>query len=277
VDLVVSALWNGVTQTSPSAVITITAITYTLTGVSMTPTTDSVTVGGTVGPFWASPTCTPSCPAGITYAWTMNPSGLGSLNATTGPSVTFTATNSGTVKLYVNATLGTTVKMGGPSTVVISAGVSPLTSVTMSPTSPSMNTGNSLVFTAIPTCTDTCPDGVSYAWTVSNALGTISPANEASTTFTAGGSAGTSVLTVTATLQGHSVSTSTTITINTANNNQQSGAGGLSTTDWILIVVAVVVVVCIVGFLALRPKKKTPPPEMPKEAPQPSKPAEWKE
>ncbi len=77
----------------------------TLASVAVTPAFASLSVGGSQT-FTATPTCTGgACPAGTTYSWSMNRA-LGSLNATTGSVVQFTAGGTpGLTNLFVNATL----------------------------------------------------------------------------------------------------------------------------------------------------------------------------
>lgn len=82
-----------------------------LASVSAAPTSASLATGGSAS-FTATPTCTGGpCPAGTTFAWSMNRA-LGTFNATTGSVVKFTAGASpGTTYLFVNATLsGVTVQ-----------------------------------------------------------------------------------------------------------------------------------------------------------------------
>ena len=76
----------------------------TLASVTVEPSSVNLAPGG-VQAFAAVAVCTSSCPSGVTYAWSLVDL-LGTLNATTGPDVLFTAQGTGgTGALYVNATL----------------------------------------------------------------------------------------------------------------------------------------------------------------------------
>jgi len=77
--------------------------------------------------FNATPTCKTPCTVAPTYSWALTNKSMGSLSATSGSSVTFTAsTFTGTVVLYVNATLnGKTVSSYATITVAINSGSGP--------------------------------------------------------------------------------------------------------------------------------------------------------
>ncbi len=69
--------------------------------------------------FRAIAVCTATCPPGVTYSWSLV-NDLGTLNATTGPVVTFSPhLASGTETLFVNATLNAVTRGSGPVTVTI--------------------------------------------------------------------------------------------------------------------------------------------------------------
>jgi hypothetical protein len=259
VGVFVNATLNGVTK-GTSTEITITSA--TLSSVSLSPTAPSVSTGGTKG-FTATPACTPACPAsGINYAWSLSSTSLGSLSGT-GASVTFTAGNAAlTGGIFVNATLGTTT--AGTSTVitVTSASTPTLSQVTISPTVVNITTGGQEGFTASIECvigvnSADCPSGASYSWTLSNSYGSVSPSSGTtpSTEFTAGSTAGTVVLTVTATLNGLAQSATATIYITSGPTSN----GGLSSTLLVLIIVAAIAVVAVVAVaLLLRRRGKEP-------------------
>jgi len=108
--------------------LTVTA-TIVLTQVAITPSSASVTAGGTTSPFLAAPTCSATCPSGIVYSWTLTSSSMGALNSSTGNQVTFTAANTaGAVTLFVNATLGGKTVQSSPVTITISQGSGSTTS-----------------------------------------------------------------------------------------------------------------------------------------------------
>jgi len=207
-SLFVNATLNGVTNHSLPVSITITKSIPILNGVSATPATAIVTTGGTTSPFVATPTCTPICPSGISYSWTLNRSSLGTLNTPTSSSTTFTAgSNAGSVDLFVNATLNGVTKMGGPVTVTITSTVVPiLTGVTINITAVTVQAGGTHGFTATPACSPgSCPSsGITYTWSLNNSLGSLNPSTGLSTTFTAGSKAGVVALTVNASLNGTS-------------------------------------------------------------------------
>jgi kumamolisin len=198
---------------SPTTVSTSTIITVvypTLTSVALSPTNPTVATSGTQ-PFTATPTCSITCPGTVTYAWALTSATLGSLSGT-GATDTFTAlTTAGTVGIYVNATLPN----GGTkeaSTIITVAAVA-LSSVSLSPTTPTVTSGGTQPFTATPTCSSTCPGTITYVWSVSSAtLGSITGTG-ASVTFTAGTTPMTGGIFVNATLGTNTKEASTTITI----------------------------------------------------------------
>jgi len=217
VGLFVNATLYGVTHKA-SAVITVTAGPTTITSVSVVPTSPSVVVSSVTG-FTATPKCSTTCPStGITYAWALTSTTLGSISPASGLTTSFTAgTTVGTVGLYVNATLnGTTV---GTST-VITVTTLPITiiSVAVSPNAPAVGISSATSFTATPTCSATCPaTGITYAWALtSTTLGSINLSAGPTTTFTAVTTAGTVGIYVNATLGVTTVSTSTVITVTAA-------------------------------------------------------------
>ena len=94
--------------------------TITLTGVTVAPTSATVGVRNTTSPFTATPTCSGTCPSGITYSWSLTNASMGTLNSSTSQSVTFTAGNTiGTVNLFANATLNGKGVQSGPVVVTV--------------------------------------------------------------------------------------------------------------------------------------------------------------
>jgi len=206
VVLNVSATLNGISRQSLPADIDITpSITSpALTSVSVTPTLTSLGFNGSAA-FKATPTCSGTCPSGTVYSWTLTRPAMGDLNSSVGNPVKFTArATAGTVMLFVNATLNEKTVQSSPAEITISANPpATLTSVAVNPQSGTVQTGSTLQFSAVATCSsDPCPSGLSYAWTLNNTLGSSSPTSGSSTTFTAGPAVGTLSLTVTATLNG---------------------------------------------------------------------------
>ncbi len=92
----------------------------TLASVTVEASATNLTVGGQAT-LIAIAVCTARCPDGTTFAWSLaNP--LGTLNATTGAQVTFTAVGrAGSETVYVLATLGGTNRSGVPVVLVISS------------------------------------------------------------------------------------------------------------------------------------------------------------
>jgi len=103
--LFVNATLNGVTKSASATITILSSSAPTLSSVAVNPRSVSVAANGTQT-FTASSVCSSgACPAGTTYSWSLT-SGLGSLNTSSGSSVTFTAgSRAGTVALFLNATL----------------------------------------------------------------------------------------------------------------------------------------------------------------------------
>ncbi len=146
-----------------------------------------------------------SLTSSTTFNWTLSSTALGSLNASTGTAVTFTAgTTTGNVTICVNGTYSGTTK--GPSCATISITNSPptLTSVTISPsTSLTLGEGSTTTFNAQAKDQygNNMSSGITYTWSLSAAsLGSLSSTTGTSDTFTAGTTAGaTGTVSVTAT------------------------------------------------------------------------------
>jgi kumamolisin len=94
VGLIANGTLNGLTKTSPTAIIAVTlpAGWRELVGAAISPTAVSVSTMGTET-FTVVPTCTGGdCPSMTTYSWTLNNT-LGKLSSSTGTSTLFTAGN----------------------------------------------------------------------------------------------------------------------------------------------------------------------------------------
>ncbi len=217
-SLFVNASLNGITKQAGPIAITITKSSLpTLASVAVSPPSASVLVNGSQV-FSAAPTCTGGpCPASIVYAWSVK-NAVGSLNATSGPSVTFTGgTSAGNDTLFLNASLNGVTKPATPVQVAVNAtSSSTLTGVAVSPPSPAVVVNGTQGFVATPTCTSTCPAGVTYTWSLNITLGSVSPSTGATTTFTAGPAPGSVLLTVKAFLNGVTKWSNATITITAA-------------------------------------------------------------
>ena len=175
----------------------------TLSSVAISPS--SFTVGvSTAKTLTATPTCTGgTCPAGITYTWSVGPSSLGTITGT-GASVTFTSgTAAGSGSVNVTASYGGANPVGTASVTVSTAPVT-LSSVAIAPSGTvGVAPSGTKTFTVTPTCSATCPSNITYSWTISNtALGSISSPTGASTTFTAGTGTGNLSICVNGTLSG---------------------------------------------------------------------------
>lgn len=212
-----NASLNNVTQGTTVPVTVSTSGTPTLSATSVSPASVST---GTTTPtsLTASATCAGgTCPSGISYAWSLVPSSLGSLSAYTGTTITFTSGSSpGTGTLYENASLNGILK-GTTVPVTVSSAAVTLTAVAVSPSGAvSVSPGGTRTFTATPTCSASCPSGVTYAWTLSSSLGNLSSPTSNPTTFTAGSSVGSLTVCVTAVLGSSSQQACTTVSISTA-------------------------------------------------------------
>lgn len=192
----------------------------TLSSVSVTPASYTLAFGASAA-FAATPSCTGGvCPSGTIYRWSLT-NGLGSLSVNTADPVTFTAGGiAGQDTLFVNATLNGVTVEGNPVTITMQSTVtSPLLGVSVAPTSVTLATGGTKVITATPSCSGgSCPNGISYVWSLSNTIGGVSPTTGTLTQFTAGSQAGTAVLTVVATLSGTSREANATITVQSSSS-----------------------------------------------------------
>ncbi len=186
-----------------------------LSSVTISPASTSIPVSGTAN-FTAVPTCVGgSCPAsGVTYSWSLNNS-LGTLSSLTSPTVTFVANAApGSVTLTVLAHLNGSSQTGTASLTLTST-TSVLSSVSVSPATPTVATGSTTLFTPTPICSPgTCPSsGITYLWKVNNSLGNLSTTLGPTTSFVAGKSPGQVLLTVTATWNGKNVTGTSRITL----------------------------------------------------------------
>jgi len=255
----VNATLSGTTETA-SAEITVTAPVVTLSSVAVGPTAPSVAAGKTQL-FTATPTCSGNCPATITYTWALSKTTLGSLSGS-GATDTFSAGNTaGTVGIYVNATLSGTTKTAS-TVITVTSSVATLSQVSLSPVSINMTTGGQQTFTASITCLSgssvaSCPSGAAYTWALSNGDGNVSSSGASSTSasFTAGNTAGSELLTVTATLNGIHVTASAAIIITSSGSGT---SGFLSGTMLLLVIVAAIAVVAVVAVVLLLRRKPKP-------------------
>jgi YVTN family beta-propeller protein len=213
VGIYVNATLNGITHLGTTIITVTTTPPPTLSSVRLSPNTATVEVDNEAS-FTATPSCSTTCPGAIAYSWTLSNTEMGTLSGL-GSSVTFTASDYvGTVGIFVNATLnGTTVKDSAEITITTFDVY--LVSVGLSPADPVVSEGNTMTFTADPTCNNdiACPSGTVYAWSLtSDKLGTLSGSG-ADEMFTAGSTNGTVGVFVNASSDGSTVENHTTITI----------------------------------------------------------------
>jgi hypothetical protein len=157
-----------------------------------------------------------TCPSGTTFVWSLTNGSLGTLNATNGTSVTFTAGAgiAGATNLTVNATLnGTSVISPAAPIAVVPA----LTGVTVRNATGELFAGQSASLRATVDCTDAlpCPSGAAFAWSVATpSLGSVAPPTGSATTFqSAAGAVGTEIVSVTAALGNRTANGSASIAI----------------------------------------------------------------
>ena len=213
-SLFVNATLNGISKQAGPIPINITTSVPALASVIVSPPSASI-LASTTRNFSAIPTCSGGpCPPGTSYAWTLNNS-LGSVAPTTGATTNFTAgPTAGSVALTVTATLNGISKQSVAPVTITSTSV--LTSVAITPSSPSVTINGTQGFTATPACSGTCPSTIAYTWGTNNTLGSVSPATGSTSTFTAGPSPGSVLLTVKGILNGSTKWANATIAITPA-------------------------------------------------------------
>ncbi len=146
----------------------------------------------------------------LSYVYAGLPHGCASANKAS-LSCTPSATGSYTVRVYANDTAGHSANATTFLTVTPA-----LASVTLTPSSDTLQVGSSAVFAATPACTGgPCPSTVQYNWSATNSLGTVSPIHGSSTVFTAGGATGTDTIYVNASVGSKQVTALATVTIST--------------------------------------------------------------
>ena len=161
-----------------------------------------------------------------TFAWTVNTTAYGALNASTGSSVTFNAgASNGNLTLCVNGTYAGVTRMACDA-VSVSQAAPALTSVTLTPLTVSLPSGGVQTFDAqaMDQYSHPITSGITYQWTVSPAsLGTVTPASGTSntTTFTAA----TTSTGATGTLTVSAINALTTLVTRTASVTVQPQTG----------------------------------------------------
>jgi hypothetical protein len=268
VGIFVNATLTGVTERS-SAIITVGTTAPVLTSVETGPGGLSIVSGGRET-FAAIPTCTATCPSGITYVWALTNAVVGSLSADTGSEVIFTAGNtSAKGGIFVNATLNGITKTG-EGLITVTATTVVLDSVYVSPEEASISTGASMTFIATPECNVGCPSGIAYTWSNDDSvLGTLYPNTGNMVTFTAGSSTGEAAITVSATLNGKTVSQSAEIIVTTSsctgtcNTCGDCGTSSFNTMLYALACAAMFTAVAVVLWLLMFRGRKGHPESVP--------------
>lgn len=172
-----------------------------LSAVLVSPSSDQLNISASQT-FSATPSCTGGgCPAGTSFTWSLNNSALGSLSATSGASVTFTAgPTAGVVTLFANGTLYSLTIQSSPVFITV---LPQLASVAIAPTSATILNNTQLNVSAVPTCRGgTCPVGLTYAWSLNNTLGSLSASTGQNVVFTAGSKTGNVSVSLTAVFNG---------------------------------------------------------------------------
>jgi len=134
IALTVTASLNGGSKQATSDITITTAVVPVISGVDLTPKSVTMNASGSQS-FAATASCSPSpCPTSISYSWKVNGS-LGSVNPTTGASVTFTAGSvAGTTTLIVNASFNGRSVTGSSIISIVSPPTPPPTNNTSPPT-----------------------------------------------------------------------------------------------------------------------------------------------
>ncbi len=193
------------------------------------------------------------------YVWELNGTNLSSSPDTATFSVTQLHPGNYTYGVWVTDSRGT-VTLGGPLTVgVFPVTMSSLVSVTLSPANTTLDEGGTRTFTATVSCGSLpCRSGVFFAWTLSDpSLGSLNVTTGATVQFIAASAAGTETITVTATLNGVTRSSATSVTILASTGGPPGPGGflGLSSDDWLLILIVVIIVIGIAAVLVVHRRK----------------------
>jgi len=152
--------------------------------------------------------------------------------------------------------------------VYASVPVTTLASVTVQPSSLSLAPGENETVRAIAVCTARCPAGVSYVWSLVNALGNLNATTGSTVTFRAGSEGGSDTLFVNATLNGTtresvpvtiSIATTPVVHLNPSGPSGWLGEYGI----YCLLGVAAAALVAILGVVVARRRKRNrgSPPE----------------
>jgi hypothetical protein len=154
-----------------------------------------------------------------------------------------------TIRVFVNDSASRSTN----ATVLLNVNVGSvlLASVMVNPVSSNLTINGEQTFTATTRCTAVCPPGITYSWSLTNDIGTLTSTSGPSTTFVAGNNAGTTALVVKASLGSKVVSSSVEITI----SPKQSS---LSVPPWATYVIIAMVIGLVVALLVVSRRKRQP-------------------
>jgi hypothetical protein len=261
--LSVKASLNGKQANGTSSVVISQTPVPTLSYVIVSPQADTLHTGANAT-FTAVPVCNGgTCPSGTTYLWSLSGQ-PGALNSTTGPSVRFTAgSQAGQVILAARGLLNGRYATGTSTINITQTPVPTLTDVNISPTSVTVSAGGSVVFEALPVCSEgTCLAGTTFSWYLSGpTVGQLNNTTSPSVRFLAGSSAGSVTLFVNATLNGIKVqSAPDRITVATSSSHSTPDYFLWSIVAAAIVSAAVVVLVVLSLWRRSKVKEKAPPP-----------------
>ncbi len=135
----------------------------------------TVAVGGQLS-LTASPNCAGGpCPGGSTYVWSLGRT-LGTLNATTGATVTYSAGGTtGPNTISVVATLNGIISPKGSVAIAVAASVGPaLAAISLNVGGAELAPGGVQTFNATAVCGGgPCPSNLTFAWVLSGTLGSL--------------------------------------------------------------------------------------------------------
>ena len=268
-NITVNATLNTSTKTSSPTLITISSSPSpaVLASVTVTPTTPTVPVNGSVT-LNASAVCSPrQCLSTLTYQWTLSNPALGTLSSPTGQSVTFGAgATSGTTQLGVTALYNGTSKSANATLTVqdTSGGTNTLVSVRISPANLSVAEGGKVALSGMASCSlASCPASVVYTWSLNNSLGTLSASIGQNSSFDAGSAPGIVLVTLTASWNGKTVTSQTHVTVSAPQSTPPASTvlGMSATTGVAVLIVAGLVVVAAIAVAVRRKRRRPPSPE----------------
>jgi YVTN family beta-propeller protein len=269
----VNASLHGTTLSSPPVDVHISSGTVApaLTSAIITPGSAVLGVNATQL-FEASALCTTGpCPAGVSFAWSLNRS-VGALNTSTGSRVLYSAgTVPGNLSLDLEASFNGTRVAAAPADISVRPPPPPppvrLLAVALSPPRLQVNEGQSTNVTAYPTCSGgPCPAGVTFTWSLNRTLGSLSASTGNRTEYTAPADlSGEVAVEVSARLGTQVENASSAATVVPASTtccaSSPAGSGSSSGPTWttaILIAVGVGALAAVVVRLLSRPRVRPP-------------------